>query len=127
MFRSLVGAVLVLVLGVGVALAAEIRAIITKVDGNKITFSENKGKGERGPAQTLPVADNVKVTQMKFNRDTKKLEAGDALKDGLKNEMFSKIGEKGVGATIVTDADNKKITEIRVGGFGGGFKKKKDK
>jgi len=32
--------------------------------------------------------------------------------------MFSRIGEKGMRATIVTDDDNKKITEIRVGGGG---------
>ena len=42
-----------------------------------------------------------------------KLEAGDPIEDGLKNKMFSSIGEKGVQATIVTE-DNK-ITEIRVG------------
>src|SRR5262249_24054345 len=101
----------------------EIRAIITKVDGGKVTFAENKGKGEKGPEKTLPVAEGVKVMKDKFNKDTKKLEAGDALEGGLKNEMFSKIGEKGVGARIITDADNKKITEIRVGGGG----KKKDK
>ena len=43
----------------------------------------------------------------------------DALDGGLKNEMFSKIGEKGVSATVITDAANKKITELRVGGRGG--------
>ena len=42
----------------------------------------------------------------------------DAIDQGLKNEMFSRIGEKGMRATIVTDDDNKKITEIRVGGGG---------
>jgi hypothetical protein len=35
---------------------------------------------------------------------------------GLKNELFTKGGEKGVPATIVTDADGKKITQIIVGG-----------
>ncbi len=114
MFRRLVCALFVLGLGVSITLAAEIRAVITKVDGDKVTFAENKGKGEKGPAQTLPVADNVKVVKGKFNKDTKKTEAGDAIEGGLKNKMFSTISDKGVGATIVTDADNKKITEIRV-------------
>ena len=123
MFRSLVAAVLVLVLGVSVGLAAEISAVITKIADGKVTFAESKGKGEKGPEQTLPIAADAKIMSAKFDKDTKKVVAGDALKDGLKNEMFSKIGEKGVGATIVTDADNKKITEIRVGGG----KKKKDK
>jgi hypothetical protein len=124
MLRKVVGTAVVLVLCVGVALADEIRAVITKVEGDKVTFAEAKGKGEKGPEKTLPVADNVKVVKGKFNKETKKVEVGDEIDKGLKNDMFSKIGEKGMGAMIVTDADNKKITEIRV--FGGG-KKKKDK
>ncbi len=115
--RKFVGVVVVLALFCGIALAEEIRAIITKVEGDKVTFAVSKGKGEKGDEKTMPVADNVKVVKGKFNQETKKVEAGEALEGGLKNERFSKIGEKGVGATIVTDADNKKITEIRV--FGG--------
>ncbi len=121
MFRSLVAAVLVLVLGVGVTLAAEINAVITKIADGKITFAEMKGK-EKGDEKTMPIAADAKILSAKFNKDTKKLEAGDALQGGLKNEMFSKISEKGMRAMIVTDADNKKITEIRVLSF-----KKKEK
>jgi hypothetical protein len=101
---------------VGVAMADEIRAIIIKVDGDKVTFAENKGKGERGDEKTLPVSDKVKVVKGKFNPETKKLEAGDKIDNGLKNELFTKIGDKGLRALIVTDKDNKRITEIRVGG-----------
>ncbi len=115
MLRKLIGAAILLVLCVGITLADEIRAIIIKVDGDNVTFAESKGK-EKGPEKTLPVAENVKVVKGKFNKDTKKLEAGDAIDDGLKNKMFSKIGEKGIRATIITDDDNKKITEIRVAG-----------
>jgi hypothetical protein len=122
MLRKIVSAVIVLVFCVGITLAEEIRAIIIKVEGDKVTFAENKGKGEKGPEQTLTVSDKVKVVKGKFNKDTKKLEAGEDIENGLKNEMFTKIGEKGVGAMIITD-DDKKITEIRVGGRG---KKKKD-
>jgi hypothetical protein len=118
MLRKLVCAVVVLGLCVGITLAEEIRAIIIKVDGDKVTFAENKGKGERGAEKTMPVVDKVKVVKGKFNKDTMKLEAGDAIENGLKNEMFSKIGEKGVQATITTDSDNKKITQIVVGGKG---------
>jgi hypothetical protein len=127
MLRKLVCALFMLALCVGITLAEEIRAVITKVDGDKVTFAETKGKGEKGPEKTLP-ATGAKVVKSKFNKDTKKFEASDPVEGGLKNEMFTKIGEKGVFSTIVTDADNKKITEIRVGGFGGGFPKKgKDK
>jgi hypothetical protein len=121
MLRRIVTAMVVLGLLVGVAMADEIRAIIIKVDGNKVTFAENKGKGERGQEKTLPVSDKVKVVKGKFDKETKKLEAGDPIENGLKNEMFSKIGDKGMGALIITDKDNKQITEIRVGG---GKKKK---
>jgi hypothetical protein len=95
-------------------MAEEIRAIILKVDGDKITFAEAKKKGERGPEQTLPVADNVKVVKGRFNRETKKMEAGEPVSEGLKNPMFSNIGEKGLRATVVTDEGNKKITEILI-------------
>jgi hypothetical protein len=113
MLRKLACAVVLLGLCVGVTFADEIRAIITKVDGDKVTFAENKGKGEKGDEQTLTVTADVKVVKGKFNKDTKKVEAGDAISDGLKSDVFTKIGEKGVNATIVTN-DDKKITEIRV-------------
>jgi hypothetical protein len=116
MLRKVFCAVTILALAVGFSLAEEIRAVITKVDGKNITFAEYKGKGEKGSEQTLPVADNVKIVKGKYNQETKKLEPGDALESGLKNEVFSKIDEKGLRATIVTDSDNKKIAEIRVGG-----------
>jgi hypothetical protein len=130
MFRRLVSAAVVLLLCVGITLAAEINAVITKVEDGKVTFAEMKGKGKdatKGDEKTLPVADNVKVVKGKFDMDTKKVVAGDAIDGGLKHEMFSKekLGEKGRRAIIITDDDNKKITEIRV--VGGGKGKKQDK
>jgi hypothetical protein len=130
MLRRIVSAAVVLGLCVGVAMAAEIRGVITKVSDGKVTFysvkfDKDTKKVDKGEEQTLPVADNVKVVKSKFNKDTKKTEPGEALEGGLKNEMFTKIGEKGVGATIITDDASKKITEIRVGGGRGG--KGKDK
>jgi hypothetical protein len=113
MLRKVVGAAFVLVLCVGFSFAEEIQAIITKVEGGKISFTEMKGK-EKGDSKTLPVDTKVKVVKGKFNKETKKVEAGDDIEDGLKNKMFSDIGEKGIRAQIVTDADNKKITEVRI-------------
>jgi hypothetical protein len=116
MWRKVCAAV-VLVLGVGVAFADEIRAVITKVDGDKVTFApiegKGKGKGKKGEEKTLLVAKDVKVVKGKF-AGKGKVEAGDELENGLKNEVFSNIGEKGILARIFTDSDNKKITEIRV-------------
>jgi len=121
MLRKLIAGVVVLALCVGISMAEEIRAIIIKVEGNKVPFAENKGKGEKGPEKTMTVSDKLKVVKGKYNKDTKTVEAGDAIADGLKADVFTKIGDKGVQATIVTEGE--KITEIRVGGRGG---KKKD-
>ena len=115
MLRKVIAASLVLVLSVGVVFADEIRGVITKVEGNKVTFAPTK-KGEKGAEQTLPVAKDLKVSRWKFDKETKKAESVGAIEEGLKHKMFSNIGEKGIRATIVTDADNKNITEIRVFG-----------
>jgi hypothetical protein len=125
MLRKAVGAVVILVLCVGVALADEIRAVITKVDGNKVTFCPIEGKGKdakKGDEKTMTAVKDVKVVKGKFDKEAMKVVAGDPIEDGLKNEMFSKIGEKGRAAVLITDSDNKKITEIRV--FRGKGKKK---
>jgi hypothetical protein len=107
--------------------AEEFGAVITKVDNGKITFVKMKGK-EKGDEGTLPTTDKVKVVKAKFNKDTKMVEAGDAIENGLKNDLFTKIGEKGVFGRIVTDDKGEKITEIRVfQGFGGKGKDKTDK
>jgi hypothetical protein len=126
MLRRVVSAVVLLLLCLGLTMAAEIRAFITRVEDNKVTFAENKGKGEpRGDERTLPVVSKVKVVKAVKNKETKKIEAGEEIEHGLKNEMFSKekLPEKGLPAWIITDEDDKKITEIRVQGKG---KKKKD-
>ena len=105
----------IVVFGLSAALADEFPATITKVDGGNITFKKGKAK-EPGEEMTLPVTADAKVTKGKVNADTKKVEAGDPLPSGLKNELFTKIGEKGVRAMLTTDADNKHIIAIRVGG-----------
>jgi hypothetical protein len=122
MLRKVIAASFVLVLSVGVVFADEIRGVITKVDGNKITFAETKGKGQKGDEQTLTTTKDVKVVKGKFNKESKTVEAGDEIEGGLTSKTFTNISEKGVRALIVTK-DNK-ITEIRVMQGRGG---KKDK
>jgi hypothetical protein len=110
-------------LGFGFAAAEEFGAIITKVDGNKVSLYKTKKKGAKdGDEITLTADDKVEVAKGKFNKDDKKFVAGDAIEGGLKAEMFKKIGEKGIGARIITDDDGKKIKTILI--MGG--KKKKD-
>ena len=55
--RKLVSAVVVFALFGGVALSEEIRAIIIKIEGTKVTFAEAKGQGEKGPEHTVLLAD----------------------------------------------------------------------
>lgn len=120
MFRKVLASLVVLVVCVGFSMAEDIRGVITKIDGGKVTFAKITGFDKdtktvkKDDPQTLPVADNVKVCKGKFNKDTKKMEAGDALENGLKNEVFTNIGDKGIRATVTTDGG--KITEIIVGG-----------
>src|SRR5438270_13505694 len=117
MLRKLVCAAVIVVIGFGVAMADEFTAIITKVEGNKVTFQKAKfdpdtKKLEKGAEMTLPVKADAKITKGKFNAETKKLEADEPIENGLKNDVFTKIGEKGRFASITTDASNKNITAI---------------
>lgn len=119
MRRIIIAAPIVLI-AFGVALGEDFRAVISKVDGDKVTFTKQK-KGEKGEEMTLPVAAGAKILKGKFDKETKKLEGGDAIEGGLKNELFAK-GK--VGARITTSDDGKTITQILVGGRGKGKKKK---
>jgi hypothetical protein len=110
MVKKCFGAVVMLLVSLGLVYAEEFGARITKVDGNKIEITKGK-KGEKGEASTLTVSDNVKVVRGKFTEE-KKIEAGEALPDGLKNEVFKK-SEKGVFARITT-GDDGKVTQIVV-------------
>jgi hypothetical protein len=122
LMRKVLIASTILLIGVGAVMADTFRAVITKVDGNNVTFAKTMKKGEKGEEMTLS-AQGAKVLKGKFDKETKKLAAGDPLEGGLSNEVFSK-SKKGVFATITTEGD--KITEIIVGGGKGKGKKKKD-
>jgi len=108
--RKIVIASTILMVSLGVALADEFGATITGIEGNKVSFTKKaKKKGEAGEKGTLVAADNVKVSKGKFNKDTKKVEAGDAIEGGLKG---IKLGDKGSPAVITTEGE--KITAIIV-------------
>jgi hypothetical protein len=124
MLRKVVAASVILVLCGGVVFAEEFFAVITKVEGNKVSFFKMEGKGKEakktGDETTMPVSKNAKIVKGKFNKETKSVEAGDELEGGLTHKMFTDINpEKGRRVMMVTEG--KKITEIRV--FGGGKKK----
>lgn len=119
--RKIVAASVVLLASFAVVSAEEFGAVITKVEGNKVTLTKRQKGQKEGEEVTLTAADNVKVVKGKFNRETKKFEAGDPIEAGLKSELLTK---KGSFARVTTD-DQNRITEIRVGeGFRKGKRKK---
>jgi hypothetical protein len=135
--RKFVAASLVLVIATAGAAADEFVGFITKFEDGKM--SVKKSKGTEPPEEViLKVADNVKIVRGKVNKDTMKIEAGEAFEGGkdalakLVKETAERVkkyieeGKKGFGlgvfASIVTEGDT--VTEIRVTGGG---KKKQDK
>ena len=121
MLRKMVCAMIVMTVSFSFVMADDFFATITKVEGDKVTYQkyQKTKKGEEkkkdGDAVTIDAA-GAKVAKMSFNKETKKVEAGDAIEGGLKAEVFAKIGEKGLAARITTSDDNKKITQILVPG-----------
>jgi hypothetical protein len=115
MARKLFCSMFVMVVAVAFVAADEFQGRITKVDGDKVTIQKMKGKGKKQEKDGDPVtfsAKGAKVVASKFDKDAKKVVDGDDLKDGLKNEMFSKIPDNGIGALVTTEGD--KITKLRV-------------
>lgn len=121
MIRKLVCSMVVMVVAIGFVAAGEYTATITKVDGDKVTLQKYKKaavKGEKpekdGDAFTLATSKDAKVIY--GTKDKKDYKDGDAIEGGLKAEMFSKAGDKGVVARIYTEGEGKeeKITKILV-------------
>lgn len=103
---------IVLLAAVGFCQADEVTITILKVEGKTITARSLVKKGETTSAElTFFIRqDDVKVVSARFNKDTKKIEAGEPVPEGIKNDMFLKGP---VRARVVVDA-NKMIREIRV-------------
>jgi ABC-type transport system substrate-binding protein len=119
MFEKFAGALVLLIVSVGLTAAEEFGAMITKVDGDNVTFYKTVlkpgEKPQKGEAVTLS-AKNAKVYEGKiqFNKETKMIEIvpGDAIEDGLKNEVFKLVGKASIAVRITTSDDNKSITRI---------------
>jgi hypothetical protein len=118
--KKFVCAAVCTVMFVGVAMAADLQVVITKVDGDKVTYYkwDSDAKKKTGDAITSSVAKDVKVNWgMKKKGD---VTAGDEIKDwnkaDNKDSPFSSIdADKGVRSqiTIPDSGDNKdKITAI---------------
>jgi hypothetical protein len=138
MIGKMLSAAVLLVIS-GVVLAEEYTCSITKVEGDKVTVQKykkmekgadfRKAPEKDGDPITLTATKDCKVVKGKYDKEAKKMVAGDPVENGLKNEMFTKISEKGVRATVTVDGSS--LTEVMVsqrsrGSFGDFKKKKKD-
>jgi hypothetical protein len=134
--RRFVCAAVVAVCSVSIALAADWRVVITKVDadGKTISFKKlpmEKG-GELGEEMTAKLTATAKIYKGKFNPETKKMEKTDATVElAAYAEQVAKGGKGGKGkkkgggvAIITTDDDGKTVSQVIIGGKGGGKKKK---
>lgn len=107
--RKVLAAASVLLFALGVCVADEFGGKITSIEGNKITIQKkSKVKGEKGEEVTLTATDKVKVVKGTYNKETKKVESGDAIEGGLK------ASEVKVGAFVNVVTDGDKVSEIRV-------------
>jgi hypothetical protein len=118
MARRFFCAAVVILVVFGTALADTFTAVITKVEGNKVTYHPAKfdpetKRFEKGAGRSMDAAADVKVVKGgKYNRDTMKFENTEAVEGGLKSQLLTKIGEQGQTAVITTEGS--KIAEIRL-------------
>jgi len=121
--RKFVCAAVVAVCAVSFAMADDFTAIITKIDGEKITFKKTKKGEEPGAEMTLTLTKDAKIFKGKGKKGVFET-VGDALEKADYTALITKGIEgkaKGAAAYISTDADNKNITRVLLTG---GKKKK---
>jgi hypothetical protein len=120
--RKFLGSAVVVLVAFTIASGDEYRAIIKKIDDGKVTFAKRIDKTTTGDDMTLPLANDAKLVKGVFDKDSKTFKAGDALEKAAVKDIMTKAADKGAQAFIVTDKDNKSVTEIRfiTGGKGGG-------
>jgi hypothetical protein len=120
--RKFVCAAIITLVAVSFVAAEEITVRIFKCDADKGCVMYKKTiKGKVDPDDKGTVIDltkNAKIVLGKKDPDVKgKSIDGDEVKGGLKNEVFSDLGEKGVAAVLFTaddGGDKGKVTKLRV-------------
>ena len=119
LYRSVAGVALVFMVG-GLLLADETRGILTKIEDGKITVRTGGGFGNdkaEVAEKTYKVAKDAKVIRMAGKDRPEVSLTFDELKTAVK--------VTNVFVTVTHEGDS--ASEIKVGGFGGGFgRKKKD-
>jgi hypothetical protein len=105
----------VIAVAVGVGAADEFFAQITKVEGNKVTYQKYEKGKKVGDPVTTDIASGTTIAEAKRDTASKKLVAGDAIEDGLKNKLFpTASGGKAVTAVITTAEGSNAVKQILV-------------
>jgi len=114
--RKFVCASIFVLVAMSFVVAEEIRVTITKIEDGKTVHYTKKGKkkGDEPIKGTIALSPTAKVVMGTFNKETKKVDAGEAITEGTKADVFKT--DKGVPALLVTEGEGDKavVTEIRV-------------
>jgi hypothetical protein len=117
LYRSVFGLVVALTIG-GILLAEETRGTITKVEDGAITIRTGGGFGKKkteSEEKTFKISPGVKVIRT-FGKDKADVKL-------TLDELKTAVKVTNVFVTVTHEGDNG--SEIKVGGFGGNFGKKK--
>jgi hypothetical protein len=114
MVRKMLCAMFVMTVAVGFAIADDFNATITAVKDGKVTYQKMQ-KGEK-VGEPVTVAVDLKATIAKADGFGKNAKVGDKIEGGLRNEMFTKIGQKGIPTRLTTEGEGAKakLTQILV-------------
>lgn len=101
----------------GTSHADEFYAKITQVENNKVTFFKvTKSDNPPTPddAESLPLAKECKVYQMRLTGAVPKPQRGIEIKDGFKDAKLKSgvNSQSGLSSKIITDKDGKEIEEV---------------
>lgn len=125
MLRRTLGAMAVLFGIAGLVMGEETRGTITKIEEESITITTGGGFGKKGEEKTFKISKDIKVIRVVGkDKDEVKLSVADL-----------KAAHKVTNVFITVVHEGETASEIKAGGFGGGFKmggkkdakKKKDK
>jgi len=106
MLRKAMFTLVVLALSTPLVAAETYKGRITRIDDRTVTLADINGKD----VKTFNLAKEVKV--FRLNKDVKERES---ISEGVKADVFKKIADKGLNATVVTNATNE-VTEITLTG-----------
>jgi len=116
--RTIIASSVLVVFSLGALVAEEFVGTITgvKTADGKTTVSGKKGKKDDVKEWSFVVAKDVKVNKGSKKKGDATFTVGDAIKDGLQNEMFKDVSaEKGKGKqAFITTNDKNEITSILI-------------